>query len=107
MKKAEDEMRSEYKRSDFAKLECGKFYAEVVKGTTVVLLSPENAKAFPTSQAVNDALAGVLAHSKRASRISRRSTRIRTKAVERLAEHERNPDGVVSRDQVLAEARRR
>ena len=26
---------------------------------------------------------------------------------ERLAEHERNPDDVVSRDQVLAEARRR
>ncbi len=26
---------------------------------------------------------------------------------ERLAEHERNPDDVISRDQVLAEARRR
>ena len=26
---------------------------------------------------------------------------------ERLAEHERNPDDVVSRDQVIAEARRR
>ena len=59
MKKAKDEMRSEYKRSDFTTLERGKFYAEVAKGTTVVLLSPSNAKAFPTSQAVNDALAGV------------------------------------------------
>jgi len=80
MKKAKDEMRPEYKRSDFATLERGKFYAEVTKGSTVVLLSPANAKAFPTSQAVNDALAGLLSHSKRASRITRRSTRTRAKA---------------------------
>ena len=56
MKKARDEMRPEYKRLAFARLERGKFYAEVAKGTTVVLLSPENAKAFPSSQAVNNAL---------------------------------------------------
>ena len=31
----------------------------------------------------------------------------RTVIDERLAEHERNPDDVVSRDEVLAEARRR
>lgn len=80
MKKARDEMRSGYKRSDFARLERGKFYAEVAKGTTVVLLSPANAKAFPTSQAVNDALAGLVAPSKQASRITRRSTRMRAKA---------------------------
>ena len=80
MKKARDEMRSEYKRSDFARLERGKFYAEVAKGTTVVLLSPENAEVFPTSQAVNDALAGLAAPSKQASRITRRSTRARAKA---------------------------
>ena len=80
MKKAKDEMRSEYKRSDFTTLERGKFYAEVAKGTTVVLLSPANAKAFPTSQAVNDALAGLLVDGKRASRITRRSARARAKA---------------------------
>lgn len=79
MKKAKDEMRSEYKRSDFAQLERGKFYAEVSKGTAVVLLSAKNAKAFPTSQAVNDALAGLLTHSK-SSRITRRSARTRSKA---------------------------
>jgi hypothetical protein len=44
MKKAKGEMRSEYRRSDFPRLERGKFYAEVARGTTVVLLSPENAK---------------------------------------------------------------
>ncbi len=80
MKKANDEMRPEYKRSDFARLERGKFHAEVAKGTTVVLLSAKNAKAFPTSQAVNDALAGLLTVSKQISRTSRRSARTRTKA---------------------------
>ena len=80
MKKTKDEMRPEYKRSDFARLERGRFYAEASKGATVVLLSRENAKAFPTSQAVNDALAGLLAISRRTSRITRRSTRTRAKA---------------------------
>ena len=80
MKKAKDQMRSEYKRSDFTTFERGKFYAEVAKGTTVVLLSPSNAKAFPTSQAVNDALAGLLVHGKRTSRITRHSARTRAKA---------------------------
>ena len=40
MKKAKDEMRAEYKRSDFAELERGKFFGEVEKGTTLVVLSP-------------------------------------------------------------------
>src|SRR5437660_6987382 len=35
MKKVEDEMRAEYKRSDFGKLERGKFFKEVAKGTSV------------------------------------------------------------------------
>jgi len=80
MRKAKDEMRSEYRRSDFAQLERGKFYVEVAKGTTVVLLSAKNAKVFPTSKAVNDALAGLITHSKQASRITRRSARTRAKA---------------------------
>ncbi|OGG56085.1 MAG: hypothetical protein A3F84_01345 [Candidatus Handelsmanbacteria bacterium RIFCSPLOWO2_12_FULL_64_10] len=79
MKKAKDEMRSEYKRSDFARLERGKFYAEVAAGTSVALLDPAIAKAFPTSQAVNEALAGLLALTEKTSRITRRSTRRRAK----------------------------
>lgn len=79
MKKAKEDMRPEYKRSDFAYLERGKFYSEVAKGSVVVLLSPRNAKAFPTSQAVNDALAGLLASNgnKRTSGTARRSARTR------------------------------
>ena len=80
MKKVKDQMRSAYKRSDFARLERGKFYAEVAAGTSVALLDPAIAKAFPTSQAVNEALAGLLALTEKTSRITRRSTRRRAKA---------------------------
>ena len=80
MKKTRDEMRREYKRSDFAKLERGKFYTEVAKGTSVALLEPSVAKAFPTSRAVNEALSGLLVLTEKTSRITRRSTRTRTKA---------------------------
>ncbi len=80
MKKAKDEMRREYKRSDFSKLERGKFYTEVAKGTSVALLDPSIAKAFPTSRAVNEALSGLLELTKKTSRITRRSTRPRAKA---------------------------
>ena len=41
MKKAEGEMRAEYKRSDFGKLERGKFFEEVAKGTSVALIDPK------------------------------------------------------------------
>ena len=65
MKKAEqnrnhDDMRPEY---DFASMKGGvrgKYYEEYRKGTNVVLLKPEIAEAFPTEDAVNEALRGVL-----------------------------------------------
>jgi len=75
MKKVEDDMRAEYKRSDFAKLERGKFYKEVVKGTAVVLLDPALAKAFPSSEAVNEALRGLLTLATSATRLTGRSKR--------------------------------
>lgn len=74
MKKGKDEMRAEYKRSDFTKLERGKFHAEVAKGTSVALLDPAIAKAFPTSQAVNEALFDLLALAEKTTRITRRSS---------------------------------
>lgn len=80
MKKSENEMRSEYKRSDFSKLERGKFYPEVAAGTSVALLEPAIAKAFPTSKAVNEALGGLLVLAEKTSRITRRPTRARAKA---------------------------
>jgi hypothetical protein len=75
MKKAEDEMRAEYKLSDFSKLERGKFYKEVAKGTSVVLLDPVVAKAFPTSEAVNEALRELLALTEKTARLTGRAKR--------------------------------
>jgi hypothetical protein len=80
MKRDKDAMRSEYKRSDFTKLERGKFYSEVAAGTSVALLEPAIAKAFPTSKAVNEALAGLLVLTEKTTRITRRSPRTRRKA---------------------------
>ncbi len=75
MKKAEDELRPHYKRSDFPKLERGKFYKEAAKGTSVVLLDPDLAKAFPTSEAVNQALTGLLALTEQTARLRAPSKR--------------------------------
>lgn len=81
MKKVKDEMRDEYKRADFVTLERGKFHKEVAKGTSVVLLDPAIAKAFPTSEAVNAALRGLLTLTEETARITGRSGRTtRTRA---------------------------
>lgn len=81
MKKSKEEMRAEYKRSDFAKLERGKFYKEVAKGTSVALLDPAIAKVFPTSEAVNAALLGLLAFTEQTARITAKPKRATRKPV--------------------------
>jgi hypothetical protein len=54
------DLRSEYRKSDFPEgLVRGK-YAPPTAGTKVVRLDPEIAAAFPTSDAVNKALGGLL-----------------------------------------------
>ncbi len=62
MKKAEDqsEMRPEYRREDFAKLERGKYASRMAANSNVVVLDPDLAKAFPNEEAVNGALRGLL-----------------------------------------------
>ena len=64
MKKANpippDEMRAEY---DFASMKGGvrgKYARRAREGTNIVLIEPEISDAFPTDQAVNEALKGVL-----------------------------------------------
>jgi len=59
-RKAVDELRTEYKRSDFGKLVRGKYAARLGAETNVVVLDPEVAKAFPNDKAVNEALRGLL-----------------------------------------------
>jgi hypothetical protein len=59
MKKAKStsgELRSEYKRSDFKKLERGKYHERIRASSNVVVLDPELAAVFPNSAAVNKAL---------------------------------------------------
>lgn len=59
-KKADDELRSEYERSDFGELTRGKYAARLAEETNVVVLDPEVAAAFPNDAAVNEALHGLL-----------------------------------------------
>ena len=55
-----DELRAEYKRSDFKKLERGKYYERIMKSSNVVVLDAEVAAVFPNSTAVNRALRSLL-----------------------------------------------
>jgi hypothetical protein len=50
------ELRTEYKRSDFKRLERGKYYERTKARSNVVMLDPELAAVFPNSAAVNKAL---------------------------------------------------
>lgn len=77
MKKAEsegaDEMRPEYKRSDFGALVRGKYATRLAASSNVVMLEPEVARAFPNSQAVNEALLSLIRVAKAAARPPSRS----------------------------------
>jgi hypothetical protein len=45
---------------DFSKGVRGKYAKQYAKGTNVILLDPDIAKAFPTSESVNKALRSIL-----------------------------------------------
>jgi hypothetical protein len=81
MKKASskptDELRPEYKRSDFVSLVRGKYAQRVAQATNVVVLDPQVARAFPNDRAVNKALRGLLRDRKRSTGAVTRSTRTR------------------------------
>ena len=83
MKKPEtqvDELRPEYKRSDFGKLVRGKYAARLAAETNVVVLEPEVARAFPNDDAVNEALRGLIRIAEATARRTPLSTRGRVKA---------------------------
>ena len=75
----DDEMRAEYKRSDFKKLERGKFYEKVITRSNVVILEPKVAKTFPSSAIVNQTLSNLLDLAKKSARLKSRSRRSRGK----------------------------
>ena len=64
-----DELRAEYDLAALGPGARGK-YADRLKNTTFVALRPEVAQAFPTSEAVNEALGAVM----RATAVIRRSS---------------------------------
>lgn len=70
-----DELRTEYKRSDFPKgLVRGKYAERLRKSSNVVVLDPEVAQAFPNQEAVNSALRSLVQIAERTARPAGRST---------------------------------
>lgn len=69
-------MRGEYRREDLGKGVRGKYLRRYNKGTNLVLLDERVARAFPTSEAVNDALLGLMALAEK-TRAAPRTTRKR------------------------------
>jgi hypothetical protein len=61
-------MRKQYKREDLGKGARGKHFAAYSKGTNLVLVSPDVAAVFPTTEAVNDALRSLAKVAERAAR---------------------------------------
>lgn len=67
----DDEMRPEYKRSDFGTLVRGKYAERLRKGSNVVVLDPQVAKMFPTAESVNSALLSLVDVARRSARLTR------------------------------------
>ena len=79
MKKAKgfekDELRAEYKYSDFpAGLVRGKYAERMRESSNIVVLRPEVAKVFPNEDAVNNALLSLIELAQKSTRPSRRSS---------------------------------
>ena len=88
MKKAkrtkQDDLRASYTREDFPKgLTRGRYAARFATGSNIVRLDPEIYAAFPTSEAVNEALGGLLRVAKSARLTKRSGGRARPRAAER------------------------
>ena len=70
-----DELRSEYKLSDFPEgLVRGKYAKRVRESSNIVVLKAEVAQAFPNEEAVNSALLSLIELAQKTARPKRRST---------------------------------
>ncbi|MDD2660453.1 MAG: hypothetical protein PHY54_12370 [Methylococcales bacterium] len=69
-----DELRAEYKRSDFGEIVRGKYANRIKAETNVVLLEPDIAEAFPNDEAVNKALRYLLEVAKTSTSLTQRSS---------------------------------
>jgi len=74
-KPEKDELRAEYKRSDFpGGLVRGKYAKRLRVSSNIVVLKPEVAQAFPNEDAVNNALLSLIELAQKSTRLSRRSS---------------------------------
>ncbi|MEK6325831.1 MAG: hypothetical protein AABN33_29690 [Acidobacteriota bacterium] len=75
IKTTSEELRAAYKRSDFKKLERGKYYERVRASSNVVVLDDELAAVFPNAASVNEALHSLVDVAQKASGQTHHSTR--------------------------------
>jgi len=73
-RKATNELRAEYRRSDFGHLARGKYAARIAEETNIVVIEPEVAEVFPNDEAVNQALRGLIDVAATTARLTSRST---------------------------------
>lgn len=79
MKKArkteKNELRAEYKRSDFTgPLVRGKYAKRLRESSNIVVLKPEVAEAFPNEESVNSALLSLMKFAQTTTRLTKRSS---------------------------------
>jgi hypothetical protein len=75
VKTTSEELRTEYRRSDFKKLERGKYYERVRASSNVVVLDDALAAVFPNSASVNEALHSLVEIARKASGQTHHSNR--------------------------------
>lgn len=73
--KSADDLRAEYKPSDFKKLERGKYFKRVTASSNVVVLDADVAAVFPNSASVNQALQSLVELAQKASGLTGGSSR--------------------------------
>jgi hypothetical protein len=70
-----DELRAEYKRSDFLEgFVRGECASRIRESSNIVVLTPEVAEAFPNEEAVNGALQSLIDLAQKTTRHKKRST---------------------------------
>ncbi len=70
-----DELRAEYKRSDFTgHLVRGKYAKRMSESSNIIVLKPEVSEVFPNEEAVNTALLSLIKLAQKTARLTRRSS---------------------------------
>jgi len=71
----QDELRAEYKRTDFpGGLVRGKYAKRVRESLNIIVLKPEVAEAFPNEEAVNSALLSLIELARKTAHLTKHST---------------------------------